>query len=150
MGRTIMVGTDGSDTSFRAVDKAAEVAAGEGASLLIATAYRPPSRAERSAAAEELGDLAYQVTGSHPAEDVARAAVGRALAMGVRADYLVREGDPVPVLLDLVQERSVDVLVIGNVGLRGLAGRLTGSVPAGIGRRARCEVLIVDTTGTGG
>ena len=36
---TILVGTDGSESSFRAVERAAQVAADSGANLLIASAY---------------------------------------------------------------------------------------------------------------
>jgi nucleotide-binding universal stress UspA family protein len=57
------------------------------------------------------------------------------------------EGDPVDALVDLVQKRKVDLLVVGNRGLNSLAGRLLGSVPANISHRASCDVLIVHTTG---
>ncbi len=59
------------------------------------------------------------------------------------------EGDPVDALVDLVKQRNVDLLVVGNRGLNSLAGRLLGSVPANISHRAHCDVLIVHTTGKG-
>src|SRR4051794_4978887 len=37
--KTILVGTDGSESSFRAVEQAAKVAADAGATLLVASAY---------------------------------------------------------------------------------------------------------------
>jgi nucleotide-binding universal stress UspA family protein len=37
--RTVIVGTDGSDSSFRAVDRAAAFAAQENAKLIIASAH---------------------------------------------------------------------------------------------------------------
>ena len=47
-----------------------------------------------------------------------------------------------------VQVRIVqaDLLVVGNVGLSTIAGRLLGSVPANVSRRAKVDVLIVHTT----
>ena len=39
--RTVVVGTDGSDSSLRAVERAGEVAAREGAKLIIASAHIP-------------------------------------------------------------------------------------------------------------
>ncbi|MDT5134714.1 MAG: hypothetical protein QOE41_4025, partial [Mycobacterium sp.] len=39
--RTVLVGTDGSDSSMRAVERAGEIAAAEGAKLIVATAYFP-------------------------------------------------------------------------------------------------------------
>jgi len=44
--KTVLVGTDGSDTSFRAVDRAALVAKDAGATLVIACAYHPPTKRE--------------------------------------------------------------------------------------------------------
>lgn len=143
--RMVLVGTDGSESSFRAVDRAAEVAAG--ASLLVACAYRPMAGRERQQAADQLGDEGYLVAGSHPADDLLREATARAQAAGlpdVRAESV--EGDPVDVLVDLAESRRADLLVVGNRGLNSLAGRLLGSVPNNVSHRARCDVLIVHTT----
>ncbi|MFP5218962.1 MAG: universal stress protein, partial [Actinomycetes bacterium] len=40
---TILCGTDGSESSFRAVDRAAAVARDAGATLLLVCVYRPMS-----------------------------------------------------------------------------------------------------------
>src|SRR5581483_6648054 len=64
---TVVVGTDGSETSFRAVERAAALARDADALLVIACAYvpeRPDPHAQ-----DLLGDEAYQVTGSAPADD---------------------------------------------------------------------------------
>jgi nucleotide-binding universal stress UspA family protein len=45
----------------------------------------------------------------------------------------------------LVKEVSADLLVVGDVGLDSVAGRLLGSVPADVARRARIDILIVHT-----
>jgi nucleotide-binding universal stress UspA family protein len=45
-----------------------------------------------------------------------------------------------------VAEWGADLLVVGNVGLNTLAGRLLGSVPRGVARRAGVDVLIVHTS----
>lgn len=146
--RTVLVGTDGSESSFRAVDRAAAVARDVGATLLLACAYRPMSERERRDAAAQLGDEAYKVAGSTPAEDVLRDAAERARAAGVPdVQWEAVEGDPVDELVSLVQRREVDLLVVGNRGLNSLAGRLLGSVPANITHRAACDVLVVHTTG---
>ncbi|MEO6204500.1 MAG: universal stress protein [Mycobacteriales bacterium] len=147
---TVLVGTDGSESSYRAVDRAAIVARDAGATLLLATAYRPMTTREIQDASAALGGEAYKVSGSTPAEDVLRDAADRARAIGAKnVDTLAIEGDPVDSLVDLVQKRSVDLLVVGNRGLNSLAGRLLGSVPANVSQRAACDVLIVHTTGKG-
>jgi nucleotide-binding universal stress UspA family protein len=146
--QTIVVGTDGSDSSYRAVDRAASVAADSGATLVIACAYQPGSQRDIEHAQDELGsDAAYQVVGSAPAEDTVRTASERAAKAGARkVETLVVVGDPVPTLTHLVKERSADLLVVGNRGLNTLAGRLLGSVPAEVARKAGVDVLIVHTT----
>ncbi len=144
---TVLVGTDGSDSSFRAVERAAEVARDAGAKLVIACAYHPMPEREQRRAAEALGNDAYLVSGSHPAEDIVRTAGDRASQAGAtKVETVAKDGDPVDVLCRLVKEHEVDLIVIGNRGLNSLAGRLLGSVPANISHRAACDVLIVHTT----
>lgn len=145
--RTILVGTDGSSSSFRAVEAAARLAADTGATLVLASAYHPMPEKERLSAADRLGDLAYKVQGSTPADDALRAARERAVAAGAKEiDQVAAEGDAVDVLAAVARDRSADLVVVGNRGLNSLAGRLLGSVPANLSHRSPCDVLIVHTT----
>lgn len=148
--RTVLVGTDGSDSSFRAVDRAAMIARDAGALLLLACAYRAMSEREVRDAQAALGGEAYQVSGSSPAEDVLRDAADRARTLGAtQLERSAIEGDAVDGLVALAEERDVDLVVVGNRGLNSLAGRVLGSVPANISHRAGCDVLIVHTTDRG-
>jgi nucleotide-binding universal stress UspA family protein len=146
--RTILAGTDGSPSSFRAVRAAGALAADTGATLVLACAYHPmPKRAQESAADQLGDDLAYKVAGSTPAEDALRSAREHALASGAtRVEHLAVTGDAVEVLVTVAQEHDADLVVVGNRGLNSLAGRLLGSVPSGMSHRAPCDVLIVHTT----
>lgn len=147
---TVLVGTDGSASSFRAVEQAARLVGDAGAQLLVACAYRPMSEREVRGAQQALGDAGYKVSGSAPAEDVLRDAAERARAVGAtKVKTIALEGDAVDGLVDLVRSERADLLVVGNRGLNSLAGRLLGSVPANISHRASCDVLIVHTTGSG-
>ena len=145
---TVLAGTDGSESSFRAVDRAADVARDAGAKLLLACVYRPMSAREVQDAQDVLGGEAYKVSGSTPAEDVLRDAADRARSSGLTdIEVVAVEGDPVDELVRVADQRGVDLVVVGNRGLNSLAGRLLGSVPANISHRASCDVLIVHTTG---
>jgi nucleotide-binding universal stress UspA family protein len=145
--RKVLVGTDGSASSFRAVEAAGRVAADSGAMLLLVCAYQPMPDRERARASDQLGDLAYKVEGSTPADDVLRAARERAVAAGAKdVEEVAVAGDAVDTLLRLAGEQEVDLVVVGNRGLNSLAGRLLGSVPANLSHRAHCDVLIVHTT----
>lgn len=144
---TILVGTDGSESSFRAVERAASVAADANATLLIVSAYAQMSDRESSRAAQALGEESYKVMGAHPAEDILREATEVAKKAGAtNVETVAKAGDPVDVLVKVVDEHKADLCVVGNRGLNSLAGRLLGSVPANISHRAACDVLIVHTT----
>jgi len=148
--KKILVGTDGSESSFRAVEKAAALAADSGATLLIASAYAEMSDRDQRRAAQALGEEAYKVVGSHPAEDILREAADLAKKAGAPdVDTTCEPGDPVDVLVTVIDKKKVDLCIVGNRGLNSLAGRLLGSVPANISHRASCDVLIVHTTGRG-
>jgi nucleotide-binding universal stress UspA family protein len=144
--QTVLVGTDGSQSSYRAVDRAAGIARDSAATLVIVCAYHPASRREVAAAEDVLRDEAYHVVGSAPAEETLRTAAERAAAQGASAiERAAVEGEPVKSLLSMLDQYRADLLVVGNRGLNTLAGRLLGSVPADVSRRAPCDVLIVHT-----
>src|SRR5437763_11437396 len=92
---TILVGTDGSESSFRAVERAAAVAADANATLLIVSAYAQMSDRESSRAAQALGEESYKVMGAHPAEDILREAIDVAKKAGAaNVDTVAKHGDP--------------------------------------------------------
>jgi len=95
-----------------------------------------------------LGDEAYSVAGSAPAEETLRTAAERAAAHGAaKIERVSVAGEPVKSLISAAEEHQADLLVVGNRGLSTLAGRLLGSVPAAVSRRSACDVLIVHTVG---
>jgi nucleotide-binding universal stress UspA family protein len=143
--RTVVVGTDGSDSSLRAVDRAATIAAQSGAKMFIATAYFPQH--DDSRAADVLKDEGYKTTGAAPIYAILKEAHERAQAAGAN-DVEERSivGAPVDALVELAEQVDADLLVVGNVGLSTITGRLLGSVPANVSRKAKTDVLIVHTT----
>ncbi|WP_410876697.1 universal stress protein [Nocardia sp. A7] len=144
--RTIVVGTDGSDSSFVAVEKAAALAGDAEATLVLACAYFPTDDRDVAAAADVLKHEAYQVRGSAPTNEILLVAREKAIAAGAKniVDRAI-VGEPVDSLLDLVNEVDADLLVVGNRGLNTLTGRLLGSVPSDVARKSRSDVLIVHT-----
>ena len=139
----ILVGTDGSETAAEAVRQAGELARLHGAELLVVHGakttssgvsggglYVPPvdPDAVRSAADEIL----------QQAES--------ALGSDAKVRTVFREGDPADALLDVAEEEGVDLIVVGNRGMRGAKRFLLGSVPNRVAHYAPCSVLIVHTT----
>lgn len=145
--RNIVVGTDGSTPSLRAVARAGRVAGEADARLIIVCAYYPTTGHDVDRAQDELGDEAFQVIGSAPAEDTLREATDRAKEAGAKGVTTVPVvGEPINALLDVMEKEKADLLVIGSRGLNTLKGRILGSVPSEIARRADCDVLIVRTS----
>ena len=143
--QTVVVGTDGSDSSLRAVDRAGQIAAGAHARLVVATAYFPQS--EDARAADVLKDEGYKMSGNAPIYAILREARDRAKAAGAEnIEEKAVVGAPVDALVELAEEVNADLRVVGNVGLSTIAGRLLGSVPANVARRSKTDVLIVHTS----
>jgi len=87
------------------------------------------------------------MAGNAPIYAILREARDRATAAGAtNVEEKAIVGAPVDALVDLAIEVKADLLVVGNVGLSTIAGRLLGSVPANVARRSQTDVLIVHTT----
>jgi nucleotide-binding universal stress UspA family protein len=147
--RTVLVGTDGSDSSFRAVDRAAEIARDEQAKLVIVCAYYPASKHLIKKAKDEIGADAYQVVGSNPAMQTLDKAAERAIERGVSekdVEPSAVQGEPAKSLLDELERTGAGLVVVGNRGLNTVTERILGSVPTDVMRQARCDALVVHTT----
>jgi nucleotide-binding universal stress UspA family protein len=143
----IAAGSDGSESSLRAVDRAGELAKAFDAGLVVVCAYHPMSAREQALITAALGDTKMRVTGTAAAEEALATAMERARVIGydqVEGKLIV--GDAVEALLSITRERAVDLIVVGNRGINTLSGRFLGSVPSDISQRAPCDVLIVHTT----
>ncbi|HEX5253908.1 MAG TPA: universal stress protein [Mycobacterium sp.] len=147
--QTVVVGTDGSDSSLRAVERAAAIVAEHDAKLIVATAHTPVREEKGRYAIPPGSDHGqdYRTVGEAPYYAIlqdARERAHKAGAKNVEEKPIV--GAPVNALVQLVEEVDADLLVIGNVGLSSVAGRLLGSVPSEVSRRAKTDVLIVHTS----
>ena len=161
--QTLVVGTDGSDTSLRAVDHAAAFAAANNARLIIAMAHLPylekgdrggwgrPARPDRvidGRAEVALGDEGnYKVHGMAAIYAILREARERARAAGAKdIDARPIRGNPAHALLRLAKEVKADLVVVGNVGLNARSDKWLGSVPGNVLRGAKTDVLLIHTT----
>jgi nucleotide-binding universal stress UspA family protein len=62
-----------------------------------------------------------------------------------RVDTVAVHGDPTDAIIGKSELYRADLVVVGNKGLAGFAGRLLGSVPQAVSRRSKADVLIVHT-----
>jgi nucleotide-binding universal stress UspA family protein len=120
----ILVGTDGSKTAARAVDRAVDVALASGASLTILSAGR-----------------------ADKAQKVVDAEAARVASRGADVTTAVVDDDAVAGLVTAAREGRYDLLVMGNRGMTGVTRFLRlGSVPNKVTHQLPCSLLIVKTT----
>ena len=147
MFRSIVVGTDGSDTAQKAVDAAVELARLSGAQLEIVSAYEPVSRARlRDEKRQVPADLQWMVNPREEVDATLADAAERVAESGVEPRKYAREGDPADAILDVAEELGSDLIVVGNKGMTGAKRFLLGSVPNKVSHHAPCSVMIIRTT----
>lgn len=145
--RTVVVGTDGSDTSLRAVEAAADLTGSMGAQLLVVCAHHPMPARDQARFTAGMDDTRFRVTGTEAAQSALDAALAVAREAGVPSpEGMLVEDDAVEALLSVADSNSPALIVIGNRGMNRLSRRLLGSVPSDVSYRAKCDVLIVHTT----
>jgi nucleotide-binding universal stress UspA family protein len=145
--KSIVVGTDGSETAREAVQQAIGLAKAVGASIELVSAFEPtPGPRPRQPAREAPRDAQWTV---NPREEVAatlREASEAIERAGVAVTPYAREGDPADAILDVAEERGADLIVVGNKGMTGARRFLLGSVPNRVSHHAPCSVLIIRTS----
>ena len=140
---SVVVGTDGSATAEQAVRAAAELAAGDGAELLVVASYPtdpdPPDGSAGAAPPPEGWRARAEQAAERGRALAAEAGVGAAVA---RAE----QGAASDVLVDVARSVQADLIVVGSQGMSGAARFTIGSVAGAVSHEAPCDVLIFHTT----
>ena len=145
MFRSIVVGTDGSDTAKQAVRQAIDLARSVGARIELVSAYEPVSDARLREAIHVPEDLQWMINPREDVQATLESAAGEIRAAGVAVEVFARQGDPADAILDVAEERGSDLIVVGNKGMTGAKRFLLGSVPNKVSHHAPCSVLIIRT-----
>ena len=147
MFRSIVVGTDGSETANEAVRQATELAQAVGASVQLVSAFEPVGnqrlREERQQVPE---DMSWMVNEREDVNATLRDAEEQLKEQGVAVETFARQGDPADAILDVAEEQNADLIVVGNKGMSGAKRFLLGSVPNKVSHHAPCSVMIIRTT----
>jgi nucleotide-binding universal stress UspA family protein len=137
----ILVPLDGSDTSERALDVAADFAAGVGAELVLCHVV------DLTRAAAMSGGEAQLVAGCLEAlRDEGRAILNeseRRVAGRAHVSTRIVDGSPVDAVERLAAEIPANYIVLGSHGRTGLTRLVLGSVAEGVVRSARVPVMVV-------
>ena len=144
--KTIVVGFDESERAERALRRAAELAEGLGALLVVTSVAVPPIPGPGIDAA--LPGVPEQLVAG--AEDELELAdrhleQARRLLEGrpVRAEFVSDAGSPADRIVALADERDADLIVVGAHEAGFLERLLGGNVSEDVARQSRHDVLIV-------
>ena len=144
MFKSIVVGTDGSETADIALRRAIELAALTGGKLHVVSAYEPaPARVGGNRPVAEAAE--WTVGSDFKVEAVLQRAQDEANAGSVDYEVHAPKGDAADSLIAAAKEHDADLIVLGSRGMRG-ARRVLGSVPNKVSHNAPCDVLIVQTS----
>ena len=147
MFRSIVVGTDGSDTATQAVRQAVDLASAIGAKLELVSAYEPvPDQRLRAERREAPEDIQWAINPREDVEATLEQAAAVANEAGVPVTTYPRQGDPADAILDVAEEQEADLIIVGNKGMTGAKRFLLGSVSNKVSHHAPCSVLIIRTT----
>jgi len=135
--KTIVLGYDGTDASARALERAGDIAAAFGSSVIVISASGTLGGAVHAGGSADPTDP----PGAHDA--LLDAATKKLVDRGVHAESVLALGSAGEAIVELAEERNADLIVVGTRE-PGFLERLFGhSVSGSVQRHARCDVLIV-------
>ena len=147
MFRSIVVGTDGSETAGEAVRQAVELAKATGARLELVSAYEPIAEGRLREERQQIpDDMQWMVNPREDVDATLDSAVELASDAGVTVEKFARQGDPADAILDVAEETKADLIVVGNKGMTGASRFFLGSVPNKVSHHVQRSLLIVRTT----
>jgi len=145
--KRILVAVDGSDNAARAANVAITLAEKFNAELIVCHAIQTPfysfTQDGLAVPADVLKD--YIAAAREDARMMVDKLVHLAETVHVKTVSLIQENtfSVVEAIVNLAENRSVDLIVIGTRGRTGFKRLLMGSVSSGVINHAQCPVLVV-------
>ena len=137
--KKILVATDGSEYSQRALKTALEIARKFNSEVELLYAMEMPVAYDSSAYSYILSSGDLELDG----ERALKATLEGIDISDVTLTKKKIQGKPAPVILKEVEDENIDLLVMGSHGYGAIAGAVLGSVSQHVLHKAKCSVLIV-------
>ncbi|WP_234553600.1 universal stress protein [Thermus caliditerrae] len=141
MYKTILMPTDGSPCSFQAIEHGLSLAKALSAKVHFLYVLENPAQAIWIAPESVPYGLELLEDLKKAGEEAIAKALNLAQEKGVEATGEVKEGVPVPTIVEAA--KGFDLLVMGTHGRTGLDKLLLGSVTEGVLHRVSIPVLVV-------
>lgn len=128
--------------AFKAASRAAAMAEGLGGELVVLSAHT-----KDNTEVVRIGGDTWILNDAEQARKMAERVAGRLRTRhsGLAVRPVAVRGKPQDALTEEAEHCGAGLLVVGNVGMKGL-GRVLGSVASSVAHNAPCDVLIVKTT----
>lgn len=135
----ILVAHDGSAHADKALRKASEIAEKMGGEITIITVAPDLCLTEIS------GNECQLITESlfSEAKSSMKKVTDALATRGIKAETMVKDGQPAEKIIDAAKEIGADLIVIGSHGRHGAKKFLLGSVSAKTVEHAPCHVLVI-------
>lgn len=147
MYKKILLPTDGSENAKRAAEHALKMGSRSGAEILVLNVVETPrfrgirsvDKTELKKELEQEGQNAFDEYSGMLAEIVD----GGKCQKDVKLDLKLEEGSPADKILKTIDEKNIDLVVMGTSGKHGINRFLLGSVAENTMRSAPCPVLVI-------
>jgi nucleotide-binding universal stress UspA family protein len=139
----ILIATDGSEQSVKAVDQGVELAKALGAKVTAIHVTEPWTAAVSGEWAIAFPVEEYEKVASANAKTILQGVADRAAKAGVPCKTLhVRDQYPAEGIVEKAQEQRCDLIVMGSHGRRGLAKLILGSQANRVVAQSAVPVLV--------
>jgi nucleotide-binding universal stress UspA family protein len=147
MQKKILLATDGSANSRKALEFAVEMASRYDAQLYVLhviASMEIPLDILEYISAEDIEDSPASVYLEKVGMKIIYQSEKECKATGCEnVQTVVLRGDPADTILEFAKEKVVDVIILGSRGFRGIKGKLLGSVSRKVSHAADCTCIIV-------
>jgi len=136
-GPRILLAVDLTPASHDAADEAIKRGKEEGADLIVLSVVEQHNLRLPGGGARRVDQERDRLAAG------AQAIVRRAREAGVRATFLIWEGDPAEAILEASLSEDADMIVLGSRPRLNVRRLILGSVSSEVARRATCAVIVV-------
>ncbi len=145
MYKKILIATDGSESNKKAVVHGIEIAKLSGAELhtIYVVDTKGYGCGPESCISTELSPEKLTMILRRQGDDATKYIENIAKKEGLETERWIVEGNPAEEILKVAEEQSVDLIVMGTLGMSGIEKFLLGSVADKVIRNSRIPVLTV-------
>jgi nucleotide-binding universal stress UspA family protein len=140
--RNIVIATDGSENTQKAISYGVEIAKLSGATVHALYVVDVSSFSSIPMSSEVGWEAMYEILRSE-GEKAVSAVKSQGESAGIEVREVVLEGNPSNAIIEFAEDNNVDLIVMGTLGKTGLDRFLLGSVAEKVARGSKVPVMVV-------